>query len=255
MIHVEMAGGTRHYRLGGINGPDVTDEILHIRYKSTTDGAHGVGPLETAGGRMLTAGVLARYVRDVVSTGGVPDYTLESEESLTHEQAQDLLNQWMTSRASNLGAPPVLDNGIKLQTHQAMSPRDMTMVEVAQFTESRIAVLLGVPPFLVGLPSGGDSMTYSNVSSLFDFHDRSALRPFAAHVMTALSGWALPAGQQIELNRDEYSRPGFAERADAWVKLKGADIMSAEEIRAAERLRGDAPTPITAEQVMGELNG
>ena len=53
------------------------------------------------------------------------------------------------------------------------------MLELAQFTESRIAVLLGVPPFLVGLPSGGDSMTYSNVSSLFDFHDRSYLRTAA----------------------------------------------------------------------------
>ena len=31
------------------------------------------------------------------------------------------------------------------------------MLEIAQFTEARIAVLLGVPPFLVGLPSGGST--------------------------------------------------------------------------------------------------
>ena len=41
MMHVEMKGGVRRYRLGGQSGPDVTDEVLHIRYKSTTDGAHG----------------------------------------------------------------------------------------------------------------------------------------------------------------------------------------------------------------------
>ena len=28
----------------------------------------------------------------------------------------------------------------------------MAMLEIEQFNESRIAVLLGVPPFLVGLP-------------------------------------------------------------------------------------------------------
>ena len=72
MVDVEMRGGVRVYRLGGLSGPDVTDEILHVRYKSTTDGAHGCGPLESAGGRMLTAGILAKYVREVVSTGGVP---------------------------------------------------------------------------------------------------------------------------------------------------------------------------------------
>ena len=59
-MHVEIVNGSRRYRLGGITGPDVTSEILHIRYKSTTDGAHGVGPLEKAGGRVLTAGLLAK---------------------------------------------------------------------------------------------------------------------------------------------------------------------------------------------------
>jgi HK97 family phage portal protein len=241
MIHVEMKGGIRQYRLGGVSGPDVSDEILHIRYKSTTDGARGCGPLEAAGGRMLTARVLAEYVRRTMETGGVPSYTLEADAALDAVQAQELLNRYMESRMSNLGAPPVLSSGLSLKTHQAMSPKDMAMLEIAQFTESRIAVLLGVPPFLVGLPSGGDSMTYSNVSSLFDFHDRSSLRPKAAHVMAALSDWALPGSQKAELNRDEYSRPSFNERAEAWVALVGAGIVSVDEVRAAERLLGDAP--------------
>ncbi len=241
MIHVEMRGGIRQYRLGGVSGPDVSDEILHIRYKSTTDGAHGVGPLEAAGGRMVTAGVLARYVRNVIETGGVPIYTLEADAKLDGTQAQALLTAYMTARASNLGAPAVLDSGLSLKTHQSMSPKDMAMLEIAQFTEARIAVLLGVPPFLVGLPSGGDSMTYSNVSSLFDFHDRSSLRPKAAAVMSAMSDWALPGGQKAELNRDEYSRPSFNERAESWVKLVAAGIVSVDEVRAAERLLGDAP--------------
>lgn len=242
MMDVEMQGGSRVYRLGGPAGRDVTDDILHIRYKSTTTEARGIGPLESAGGRMLTAGVLAKYVREVVSTGGVPDYTLETDDELDEDEAQDLLQQWVATRAANLGHPPVLDNGVALKTHQAMSPKDMAMVEIAQFTEARIAVLLGVPPFLVGLPSGGDSMTYSNVSSLFDFHDRASLRPKALHVMSALSGWALPSTQRAELNRDEYTRPAFGDRADAWVKLVTAGIVSIPEVRAAERLTGEAPT-------------
>jgi ABC-type cobalamin/Fe3+-siderophores transport system ATPase subunit len=76
----------------------------------------------------------------------------------------------------------------------------------------------------------------------FDHHDRTTLRPASARVMPALSYWALPRGQAAELNRDEYSRPAFNERADAWVKLVGANIVSAEEVRIAERITGDAPT-------------
>lgn len=250
-IDVEMAGGTRVYRLGGRTGPDVTDEILHIRYKSSTDCARGVGPLDAAGARMLTAGVLAQYVRNMAATGGVPDYTLETPQALNGTKAQELLDAWMTARAQNLGAPPVLDSGVSLQTHMHMSPRDMAMLEISQFTEGRIAVLLGVPPFLVALPSG-QSEVYSNVQQVFDFHDRASLRPKASAVMSALSMWSLPRGTNVELNRDEYSRPAFAERADAWVKLKAAGIVSVEEIRVAERLTGDAPTVATAALTGGQ---
>jgi len=116
------------------------------------------------------------------------------------------------------------------------------MLELVQFTEGRIANLLGVPPFLVGLPTGGDSMTYANVSNLFDFHDRSYLRTAAAHVMGALSYWSLPRGQNAELNRDEYSRPAFNDRATAWEKLYKTGAVDADDIRAAERLQGNAPT-------------
>lgn len=238
MVDVELRGGVRVYRLGG---GDVTDEILHIPYDSSTDCARGRGPLEVAGGRRITAGLLEAYTRKVVGAGGVPDYTLETAVSLDPDDAQDLQAQWLASRQANLGAPPVLDNGVTLKTHMHMSPKDMAMIEIAQFTEARIAVLLGVPPFIVGLPSGGDSMTYSNVSQVFDQHDRLSLRPMAAHVMSALSFWALPSTQRVELNRDEYSRPDFATRAEAYERLVNVGIMSVEEVRAAERLQGEPP--------------
>jgi HK97 family phage portal protein len=253
LVNIEMRGGRRVYNIGAL---DVTGEILHIRYKSTTDSGHGVGPLESAGARMITAGVLTKYVREVASTGGVPYYTLNTDIDLSPKDSQKLLDQWVETRKANLGAPPVLDNGVTLQTHQSMSPKDMTMFELAQFTEARIAELLGVPAPLVGLPTG-DPMTYSNITSLFDFHDRASLRPKATDVMAALSFWALPRGQSAELNRDEYTRPPFNERAEAWVKLKGANLVSAEEFRAAERFAGDAPASdgLTDESAAVALTG
>lgn len=207
---------------------------------------------------MLTAGVLAKYVREFASTGGLQSQTLETDTELEPEDAQDLLTQYVNARAQNLGYPPVLDAGVKLVDHQTVSPRDAAMLELSQFTESRIAQLLGVPPFLAGLPvtGGGDSMTYSNVSQLFDYHDRSALKPFATAVMESLSGWALPRGQAVELNRDEYTRPSFSERADAWVKLIGAGAVTVEQFQVAERLTGVMPAQaITGVTLDGSQNG
>lgn len=253
LMHVEMRGGIRRYWLGGMAGFDVTDDILHIRYDSSTDSPRGKGPLEVAGGRRITAGLIETYTRQVVSNGGMPLYTLETDTELTEDEAQDLLNQWVTSRRANFGHPPVLDHGVKLNAQTGTSPKDMALIEIAQFTESRICVLLGTPPFIMGLPTG-DSMTYSNVSQVFDQHDRLSLRPMAAHVMGALSAWALPSTQRVELNTDEYSRPDFATRVDAYVQLVGAKIMSADEVRMAERLQGTAPDQSDA-AAMSALTG
>ncbi len=254
-FHVEIVNGQRRYRLGDITGPDVTSEILHIRYKSTTDGAHGVGPLSVAGGRMLTAGLIAKYVREMTSTGGVPTRTIEAEVPLTSDQAQALLDQYMAARVANATAPPVFDSGAKLVDHPAVSPKEMAMAEIEQFNESRIAVLLGVPPFLVGLPTGGDSMTYSNVSSLFDFHDRSYLRTAATHVMSALSFWALPRGQAAELNRDEYSRPSFDVRAGAWEKFVTIGAVTPEQVARYERFQSEDDEDQTSEDAMTAITG
>lgn len=242
LINVEMEGGRRRYQLGKL---DVTDDILHIRYKSTTDGARGVGPLEAGKTRLIAAGVLARYATDIAQGAGIPRFVIEVPERKTRGEARELVDTWWESRMQNLGEPwkpGVLSGGAKAVPLQ-IDPAKMALTELAQFNESRIAVLLGVPPFLLGLPSGGDSMTYSNVTSLFDYHDRSSLRPKVVHAMSALSGWALPRGQAVELNRDEYSRPALKERAEAYAILHGIGVVSSEEIRVMERLMSTSSAP------------
>ena len=233
LINVEMRDGGREYKLGQV---DVTGDILHIRYKSTTDNARGVGPLESGRYRMIAAGVLARYAAEVAQGGGIPYYWLESERRLDEPESEKLKDQWWRARTQNPGRPPVMSGGVKANRMQ-FTPQEIGLTDLAQFNEARIAVLLGVHPFLLGLPSG-DSVTYSNATSLFDFHDRRYLKTAATHVMSALSGWALPRGQSAELNRDEYSRPALKERAEAYAKLVEVGALTGEEIRTMERLKG-----------------
>lgn len=237
MVDVEFRDGMREYRIGSEN---VTGDILHIRYQSTTDPARprGVGPLDGAGARMVTIGVLQRYVERLSETGGVPLFWITSDQRLTQAEANEMQQDFVEARMRNLGEPAVFGKGATVGQAQAMSAKDMALLELSQWNESRIAVKLGVPPFLMGLPSGGDSMTYSNVSQLFDFHDRASLRTKAGQVMPALSQWLLPQGQSVELNRDEYSRPALPERAQAYATLIGAGVMLPEEARRMERLDG-----------------
>ncbi len=239
MVNVELDGSSRRYWIGSV---EITADVLHIRYKSALGQPRGCGPLEAAGARTIASGVLARYVRDMV-TSPPPYMTLETDQLLNATDAQDILTQWQTSRATNAGLPAVLDAGITLNTHQ-LNARDMTLLELAQFTDARIAVLLGIPPVLVGLPNGGDPLTYTNVESLFEFHDRSCLAPMSTAVMSALSGWALPRGQNVNLDRDEYTRPALTERVAAYTGLAALGAITTEQIVALEAALYATSSPI-----------
>jgi HK97 family phage portal protein len=245
MVAVELDAGLRRYRIGDV---DVTGEILHIRYQGSVDQARGTGPLQAAGARVTAAQALSRYATTIAGT--TPPSILKYAEELGPGKADLLKAQWVSARNSGIGEPAVLEGGIEWEP-ASFNPKDMALIELIHFNESRIANLLGVPPFLVGLPSGGDSMTYSNVTSLFDFHWRASLRPKAQQVMSALSGWALPRGTRVELNRDEYVQPGPLERAQTAQILNsivdpvtGQPVLSVREIRVAERLDNTTPTDV-----------
>ena len=243
-VNVEMRQGQRLYNIGAL---DVTDDILHIRYQGSVDDAHGHGPLEAGIARTVAAEVLTRYATSLVANGGIPTSILQHPEELTAEQSALLRAQWVSARTSAIGEPAVLSGGVTWEAVQ-LNPEQMALTDLAKHNESRIAILLGVPPFLVGLPSGGDSMTYANVSSVFDYHWRAGLRPKAHTVMSALSGWLLPRGVRVEVNNDQYVQPGPYERAQTDQILAGIvdpatgkQAKTVAEIRAEERFTGSVP--------------
>jgi len=231
-VNAELVGGRRDYSVGALRIDPV--DVLHIRYRSTVDNARGTGPLDAGRTRLVAARVLLRYLTNFVAGGAVPSSVLESEEDVTATQANDLHAQWVNARMSKLGLPAVLGGGVKWKATQA-NALDSALAELAAYTDAKLAVLLGVPPFLLGLPGGGDSMTYSNVSSIFDYHWRAGLKPKASRVMLALSQWLVPRGTSVEVNRDEYVNPGPYERAQTYEIHQRIGSMTVEEIREAER--------------------
>lgn len=240
LMNVDIKEGRRVYKLGSY---DVTGEVLHIRYNSDTATARGRGPLEVAGAKMTQIRLLQRYVTSLAETGGVPLYWIGVQRRLTKSEATDLLDQWIETRSQNVGQPAILGSNATLNQARTMDAKEMGLLEISQFSESRIAGLLGVPPFLVGLAGASGSLTYSNISDLFDFHDRSSLRPKTRIIMEALSSWALPNGRNAELNRDDYTRLPFDKRVAAYAILIANKVLTAEEVRAMERFQGaDAGT-------------
>jgi HK97 family phage portal protein len=232
-VNVEMDQGQRRYSIGSV---DVTPDILHLRYAGSVDDAHGHGPLEAGAGRLVAAELLGRYATGLVTNGGIPSSIITLADESDEEQAQIIKQQWIDARISTPGAPAVLTGGLDWKPVQ-LNPAEMALTELAQFNESRIALLLGVPPFLVGLPSGGDPMTYSNITALFLYHWRAGLRPKEAAVMGGLSQWLTPRGTTVELNSDTYIEPEPKTRAETYEIYQRMGALSIDEIRDLERFR------------------
>lgn len=248
-VTVEMAGQMRRYEMGGI---DITDDVLHLRYASWPGDPRGHGPLEALAWNLFGAAALERYQSQLTSRSGIPWGILTAPGNLSNTQADQLRDRFVAARLSSNGAPAVLSGGLSLQPF-TLSPREMALLELRQFDEARISTLLGVPPTLLGLPTGEGSLVYQNVTAIYDFHWRTHLRPKASTIMEALSNWALPGGQRVELNRDEYVRPSFSERVAGWSTLFGIQdpetgerAITIEEIRSIERLNSATERPATA---------
>jgi HK97 family phage portal protein len=241
-VNIDRVDGRPQY---SIAGNDVTDDILHIKYASWPGDLHGHGPLEAAGARLLAAEVLTRYATELAARGGIPWAVIKYPRRASRRQMAQMQADWLEARRSAMGAPAVMADGAELEV-VANSPKDMALAEMSRFSDARICVMLGVPPFLMALPSG-DSMTYSNVSSLFEYHWRAGLRPKAADVCANLSGWLLPRFTTLELDRDEYVRPGELERAQTYEILTRIGAMTADDVRKEERLGPplNAPAPVS----------
>jgi HK97 family phage portal protein len=232
LVNAEILNGVRHYT---INGIDADADVLHIRYASWNGDARGHGPLEVAGERITAARVLMRYASDLASAGGVPWGILTSKYRMTKAESDKLKSQWISAARSRLGAPAILDADLNLQITQT-TPRDMTLTDLQKFAEARLAVLLGVPPYLLGLPSGADSLTYSNVNSIFDYWWRITLKPHGDYILKAVSEWALPGHVDLLLNASSYTQPPALERAQYYEIMVRIGAMSVDEIRTAESL-------------------
>src|SRR4029077_9626041 len=159
---------------------------------------------------------------------------------------------WVTARASAIGEPAVLSGGIKWTPTQ-INPQDMGLTSLLDKQENRICQLLDYPSELAGVPTNTDPMTYKNMTMWLDLHWRIGLRAKATRMMQALSGWALPRGTWVELNRDEYVEPEPLERAQTAQILAsivdpvtGQQALTVQEIRDAERLDNSSPSDISS---------
>lgn len=251
-VNVERVDGLVEYDLCG-KRLDRKD-ICHIKYETFPGNLRGIGPLMWAARSIVSAAAIESMTTDLAQRGGIPWGVIKTPRKLNKAEATDLQNSWVAGARNRMGAPAILSGTLELEMLQN-DPKSLALLDMRVFDETRIASALGVPPFLVGLPQA-EGMTYSNVSSLFDYHWRATLRTLAGSVAKAMSQWLLPRGTRMEFNSDAYVQPGPKERAETDALLFNIvdehqnRARTVDEIRATER-----HVPTTPGQVDESMEG
>jgi HK97 family phage portal protein len=91
--------------------------------------------------------------------------------------------------ARNAGRPMLLEGGLDWKA-MSLSPRDMDFIALKQMAAREIALALGVPPMLLGIP--GDN-TYANYTEANRVFWRQTVIPLVARTASGLSRWLGPA--------------------------------------------------------------
>jgi HK97 family phage portal protein len=139
------------------------------------------------------------------------------------------------------GRPLLLEGGLDWKP-LSLSPKDMDFIEAKNGAAREIALAIGVPPMLLGIP--GDN-TYSNYQEAQRAFWRQTVLPLVNRTARALSSWLapvprgrLPAGESrgtnLEFKPDLDQIEALASERDAlWKRLESASFLTDDEKRAA----------------------
>ncbi len=210
--------------------------ILHVRLFHPVNDHYGMSPIEAAAKAIDIHNAAGSWNKALLDNAARPSGALvyaAKSGNLTGEQFSRLRSELEQGfqGAKNAGRPLLLEGGLDWKP-LSLSPKDMDFVEAKNASAREIALALGVPPMLLGIP--GDN-TYSNYQEAQRAFWRATVLPLIARMTKAVSGWLAPAyGGGVELRPDLDQVEGLsAEREALWARLNAATFLTANEKRAA----------------------
>lgn len=216
--------------------------ILHMALFHPLNDHYGMSPLEAAATAIDIHNASGAWNKALLDNSACPSGALvysAKDGPFTPEQFERLKAELEESfqGARNAGRPLLLEGGLDWKA-MAFSPKDMDFIEAKHIAAREVALALGVPPMLLGIP--GDN-TYSNYAEANRSFWRQTILPLVNRTAKALAGWLAPAfggsasrGASLELRPDLDAVEALStEREALWERVRRSDFLTINEKRAA----------------------
>jgi HK97 family phage portal protein len=216
--------------------PVADHAILHLKLFSPLDDHYGLSPLAAAETALDTHNAAGMWNRALLENAARPSgalvYAGPEGASLSDEQFERLKSELDESFSGlrNAGRPLLLEGGLDWKT-LSLTPKELDFIEAKAGAAREIALALGVPPLVLGLP--GDN-TFSNYQEANRAFWRQTILPFVHRLQAAFNTWLAPTYGAIEWRANLDAIDALAsERAAEWTRVGNADFLTRDEKREA----------------------
>jgi HK97 family phage portal protein len=210
--------------------------ILHQALFHPTNDTYGLSPLEAAAAAIDIHNAASAWNKSMLDNCALPSGALvytAADRQLTADQYTRLKSELETSfqGAKNAGRPMLLEGGLDWRA-MSLSPKDMDFTESKRQAARDIALALGVPPMLLGIPGDNTHANYQEANRAFWRH---TVLPLTGRTLQALSNWLGAAYDgDIELRADLDGIEALsAERDGLWARVGAATFLTDAEKRMA----------------------
>ncbi|MBX2804784.1 MAG: phage portal protein [Hyphomicrobiales bacterium] len=210
--------------------------ILHMALFNPSNDYYGMSPIEAAAIAVDLHNAASHWNKALLDNAARPSGALiygAGGGRMTEEQFRRLKAELEANYqgAVNAGRPMLLEGGLDWKS-MSMSPAEMDFMEAKHAAAREIALALGVPPMLLGIP--GDN-TYANFAEANRVLWRQTILPLVNRTLKALSVWLGPqfgGGLELRAAADKVDALN-GDRATLWDRLQRVDFLTVDEKRAA----------------------
>lgn len=234
-IEYQVGSHKECFPLSGQTHDNSPSQIFHLKLFHPLDDHMGFAPLGAAMTALDLHNSASSWNKALLDNSARPSgalvYQPKDGGNLTQEQFDRLKVELEEgySGVKRAGRPLLLEGGLDWKAI-GLTPKDMDFVEAKNGASRDIALALGVPPMLLGIP--GDN-TYANYQEANRAFSRLTVLPLVMRIAASISLWLQEYyGENISFEPDIDKMPGLAsERESLWARAENASFLSEDEKR------------------------
>lgn len=150
------------YQIDGKNHKIAVEDIVHFKFPNPTNEFIGMSPLRPGCRQIATDNDATDFAKVMLQNGGVPGGILKIPEPLSREARQRIRSQWKQAYGGGGRGEIAVLEGDTTYEQISLDMHALAFADLREISESRICMLFGVPPIIIGAKVGLDRATYAN---------------------------------------------------------------------------------------------